>query len=168
MWTEFMDMHSGGGQKLDFAYCFIEAPEDEARRVFYARFGRNPNNVTCSCCGPDYSVSTYDTLEHATAYNRNLRSVVGTFNKTTREWVYPGGKCYLEPTDPVPDGATVHPRYGRAGNGMTLAEYLANGGGTGLGTCVPHVIYAKDISDAERHGPKGSYREPSWADVDED
>lgn len=28
MWTHFMDMHSGGGQKLDWPHIFIEAPEE--------------------------------------------------------------------------------------------------------------------------------------------
>lgn len=168
MWTEFMDMHSGGGQKLDWAYIFVEAPEDEARRVFAARFGRNPDNVTCDCCGSDYSVSEHDTLEQATAYNRQLRSVKGTFDHEKREWTYPGGKCYLEPNDPVPEGAPVEPRYGRVGNGQELADYLANGGGDGILGGAVKVIYAEDITDAERKHPKGTRREKVWAEVDDD
>jgi hypothetical protein len=71
MWTRFMDMHSGGGQKLDWAYIFIEAPEEEAKKVFYALFGRNPEKVTCTCCGEDYSITEEETLEQGTAYERN-------------------------------------------------------------------------------------------------
>lgn len=65
-----MDMHSGGGQKLDFSILYIEAPEDEAIGVFYNRFGRNPHRVTCTCCGPDYSVREVDDepSEFADAY----------------------------------------------------------------------------------------------------
>jgi hypothetical protein len=70
VWTEFWDMHSGGGQKEKFAHAFIEAPEDEAVAVFYARFGHNPNRVTCTCCGEDYRISESATLEQATAYQR--------------------------------------------------------------------------------------------------
>lgn len=72
MWTRFMDMHSGGGQKLSHNLIFIEAPEDEAIRIFENRFNRNPNNVTCSCCGSDYSISEEkETLEQSTGYERN-------------------------------------------------------------------------------------------------
>jgi len=71
-WTQFWDMHSGGGQKLDWAKIYIEAPEREAISVFYSRFGRNPNRVSCTCCGEDYSISESDTLEEATAYHRTF------------------------------------------------------------------------------------------------
>jgi len=71
MWTQFMDMHSGGGQKLDWGYIYIEAPQDEAELIFQNRFGRNPNRVTCTCCGEDYSISEDRTLARSTAYERN-------------------------------------------------------------------------------------------------
>jgi hypothetical protein len=70
MWISFMDMHSGGGQKEKWQYIYIEAPEKEAELIFYNRFGHNPNRVTCTCCGSDYSISEYKTLEEATGYNR--------------------------------------------------------------------------------------------------
>lgn len=69
-WTHFSDMHSGGGQKLDWSDIYIEAPEDIAVRVFAAKFGRQSDYVTCQCCGEDYSVSEYDSLEEASAYKR--------------------------------------------------------------------------------------------------
>lgn len=55
-WTKFYDLHSGGGQKLDYSEFYIEADEPTARAIFEERFGRDPDNVTCSCCGSDYSV----------------------------------------------------------------------------------------------------------------
>jgi hypothetical protein len=70
MWTHFMDMHSGGGQKLDWSHIFIEAPQGEAESIFYAMFGRNPNRVTCTCCGEDYSISEHESLEQATGFER--------------------------------------------------------------------------------------------------
>jgi len=70
MWTRFMDMHSGGDQKLAWDYIYIEAPKQEAISVFELLFGRNPNNVTCNCCGDDYSITEDETLEQATEYNR--------------------------------------------------------------------------------------------------
>lgn len=73
MWTQFMDMHSGGGSKEDWEYIYIEAPEDEAKVVFYNRFGHNPERVTCTCCGRDYSISESGTLEEATASERGCR-----------------------------------------------------------------------------------------------
>ena len=71
MWTQFMDMHSGGGTKEPpYQYIYIEAPEEEAKIIFYNRFGHNPERVTCTCCGDDYSITESDTLERATAYER--------------------------------------------------------------------------------------------------
>lgn len=72
-------MHSGGGQKENFSHCFIEAPENEAKIIFYNRFGHNPERVTCTCCGDDYSISEYETLEQATAYERNCKYVKDTY-----------------------------------------------------------------------------------------
>lgn len=56
-WTQFWDMHSGGGQKLDWSMIYIEAPKDEAEVIFQNLFGRNPHRVTCTCCGSDYSLN---------------------------------------------------------------------------------------------------------------
>ena len=70
MWTYFMDLHSGGEQKLDWAHVFIEALEAEAKVIFYNRFKRNPERVTCTCCGNDYSISEHADLAQATAHER--------------------------------------------------------------------------------------------------
>lgn len=77
MWTRFMDMHSGGSTKEPpYEYIYIEAPEDEARVIFYNRFGHNPGRVTCTCCGEDYSVGSADDLAQATAFERGCASRV--------------------------------------------------------------------------------------------
>ena len=68
-----MDMHSGGGQKLDWPYIYIEAPEEEAKSVFYSRFDRNPDRVSCTCCGEDYSITESKTLEEVTAFERGCK-----------------------------------------------------------------------------------------------
>lgn len=73
MWTRFMDMNSGGGKKEDWEYIYIEAPEEEAKVIFYNRFGHNPERVTCTCCGDDYSISSEETLEGITDYERGAR-----------------------------------------------------------------------------------------------
>lgn len=78
-----MDMHSGGDQKENFATCYIEAPEAEARVIFYNRFGHNPDRITCDCCGPDYSYYDYDSLAEASGYDRGCRSV-----KIDGYWTY--------------------------------------------------------------------------------
>ena len=87
MWTRFRDMHSGGGSKVlrkpdgtftdgdrfshesddePINYIYIEAPKDEAKLVFYNRFKRNPERVSCTCCGEDYYISESETLEQPT------------------------------------------------------------------------------------------------------
>jgi hypothetical protein len=82
VWTKFMDMHSGGGQKEKWAYIFIEAPEEEAQVIFQNRFGHNPNRVTCTCCGKDYFIDESPTLEEATAYYRGCK-----YDEKTRKYV---------------------------------------------------------------------------------
>ena len=73
-WTRFMDMHSGGRQKEDFSLCFIEAPEAEAKVIFYNRFGHSPDRITCTCCGEDYSVNAEKaTLAQSSGYDRNCK-----------------------------------------------------------------------------------------------
>ena len=70
-WTRFMDMHSGGETKIPpYEYIYIEAAGEEARKIFRQRFGRDPDNVTCECCGEDFSVDEDDSLEQATGYER--------------------------------------------------------------------------------------------------
>jgi hypothetical protein len=74
MWVEFNDMHSGGGKKTKYEAIFIEAAsEEKAEQIFRDTFNRDPNHVTCSCCGPDYSVSSDECLRQLTAYERNCQ-----------------------------------------------------------------------------------------------
>lgn len=71
MWTLFWDMHSGGGIKeKPYNKIYIEAPKDEAKIIFYNRFGHSPNRITCTCCGEDYSISESKTLEQASSFYR--------------------------------------------------------------------------------------------------
>ncbi len=72
-WTLFWDMHSGGGSKEKQDKIYIEAPIEEAKIIFYNRFGHNPERVTCTCCGGDYSISEEDSLEEASGFHRNCR-----------------------------------------------------------------------------------------------
>lgn len=52
-------MSSGGRQKDVFSKCFIEAPEELAATIFKDMIQRNPDHVTCNCCGEDYSYWEY-------------------------------------------------------------------------------------------------------------
>lgn len=71
MWTQFMDMYSGGGTKEPpYDYIYIEAPEEEARVIFYNRFGHSPERVSCTCCGNDYSVSSNADFGDLSGYER--------------------------------------------------------------------------------------------------
>lgn len=89
-WTKFWDMHSGGGTKVgSYDTIYIQASEDEARRLFEERFGRSPDHVSCSCCGEDYSVSEYDTLAEATAFRRNAE-IADDGSEVVSRYTYPG------------------------------------------------------------------------------
>ena len=107
MWTSFMDMHSGGGCKEDWEYIYIEAPEEDAKVIFTNRFGHDPENVTCDCCGDDYSILESETLEEATSFERNCR-----WDSTTESY--------------VEEPRYKEPMYGRGpyGKYLTLEEYL--------------------------------------------
>lgn len=158
MWTHFWDMNSGGGVKHDVAHIYIEAPEGEAKSVFYARFGTNPERVSCTCCGEDYSIEEEPSLEEATGYQRNLPSIVpdwGTdfyalpledrrkVNDLTR---------HLEPGQDMPEGYafSANPMPMR-GDPIALEDYIASG--------EILVIRASEISDDERsaHVPEQGY-----------
>jgi hypothetical protein len=68
--TRFMDMHSGGKLKTSFTHIYVDAPLEEALGIFKDTFKRDPNNVTCKCCGEDFVYEEYPSLEEATAYDR--------------------------------------------------------------------------------------------------
>ena len=82
MWTRFMDMHSGGGQKEQFSFLHIEAPEEEAQVIFYNRFGHSADRVSCTCCGSDYSVSESETLALSSAFDRGC-----AYDQRARDYV---------------------------------------------------------------------------------
>lgn len=143
MWTQFWDMHSGGGLKEQHAFIYIEAPEDEARVIFYNRFGHRADRVSCTCCGQDYAVAEHEDLAQLTGYHRGCRSVTRPRNPITGR--YEGKeseKNYLEPNEEPPNGYTAseptHSTY------LTLEQYLA---GEDI-----LVIRAADIHPDERRG----------------
>ena len=141
-WTRFMDMHSGGGQKEKWAHIFIEAPEQEAKIIFYNRFRHNPSRVTCTCCGEDYSISEESSLEQATAYERGCAYAYldSKGNEVPQSEAWKAGKgmkkgyssAYVERQD------RAYRSY------ISLNDYLQSGKAL--------AIYAKDIKDDERVG----------------
>lgn len=71
MIVKYFDMSSGGFEKTDFKTIFIEADNTvESDRIFTENFNRDPNNISCTCCGHDYAVSEYPSLANATAVDR--------------------------------------------------------------------------------------------------
>lgn len=76
MWISFWDMHSGGGTKTDYEKIFIEAnSEDEGVEIFEREFDEHPYDVACECCGSNFAVDVYETLEEATKYHRHGKSL---------------------------------------------------------------------------------------------
>jgi len=69
-WTQFMDMHSGGGNKTGYEYIYIQADEETATTIFCNLFDQHPDSVACSCCGNNFSVTESESLDEATEYNR--------------------------------------------------------------------------------------------------
>jgi hypothetical protein len=90
MWTCFFDVRSGGGLKLDWQHIFIQADEETACRIFEEKFGRNPHNVTCECCGEDYAITEDTDLFQVTGFERNCK-----YDKTAKKYVESPGKNYV-------------------------------------------------------------------------
>lgn len=80
-WTEFWDMNSGGGRKEKWKFIYIEAPRLDAIEAFIERFGHDPENVACPCCGPNYSFE-HGTLQGLSAYHRGC-----AFDPLKGEWL---------------------------------------------------------------------------------
>jgi hypothetical protein len=149
MWTTFWDMHSGGGSKEPHEMIYIEAPKDEAKVIFFNRFGHNPERVTCTCCGADYSINEHESLAQATGFHRGCRAL-----NTPRDM---RGKC-VEPDDPwfkehyylEPDEEAEAEQRGYSlssyshGTHQTLDDYCKNADVL--------VIRAADIKPNERKG----------------
>lgn len=158
-WTRFWDMHSGGSTKEEpYNMIFIEAPEDEAKVIFYNRFGHNPERVTCSCCGDDYSISEGESLKQLTGYHRGCRNLVTPRGK---DGLYKNDDpiirkhLYLEEDEKPPKGYEVETDSFKMNNYQTLDEYIKKKDVL--------VIYSKDIKDAER---KGEVPQQGWVYVD--
>ena len=124
MWVLFWDMHSGGGSKEDWQHIYIEAnSKEEAKIIFYNRFGHNPDRVSCTCCGQDYSISSAETLEEASAYHRGCH------------WDDKKKKYIEEKTKE---------KYSFNQDYIPLNKYIKDDAG--------HFIFAKDIKEEEREG----------------
>ena len=71
--TRFMDMHSGGSLKTPYTHIYIDEPLGEAVRTFKEIFKQDPDAVACTCCGSNFVYEEYDSLEEATAYDRECK-----------------------------------------------------------------------------------------------
>lgn len=133
VWTSFMDMHSGGGQKLEWTHIWIEAPQEEAAVIFQNRFGRNPSRVTCTCCGEDYSIDESPNLRLATAFERGCRALETPRDPETGRYKEPDDPAfhehyYLEKGEDPPPGYSVGRSYGLQDSYQTLDEYMQRKG----------------------------------------
>lgn len=137
MWTQFWDMHSGGNQKEKFDKIYIEAPREEAIAVFYSRFGHNPERVSCTCCGEDYTIHRGETLAEITAFHRGCDSLVRDRPHPEKGWE----DRYVEIGESVivPDGFNLRKGTGKK---TTLEQYVKKPGVL--------VIYADEIKNHER------------------
>lgn len=80
MFVNFWDMHSGGTTKLPpYENIYIEAESEAAARVIFGnRFKRDPDHLSCRCCGGDYAVSSSETLEEETKFHRKRDGRLGS------------------------------------------------------------------------------------------
>jgi hypothetical protein len=81
--TRFMDMHSGGKLKTPFTQIYIDAPLKDALDIFKNKFKRDPDNITCKCCGEDFVYEEHESLDEATAYDRKCEWVESKYDLNT-------------------------------------------------------------------------------------
>ena len=145
VWTHFWDMSSGGTKKLEWPHIFINTDQESAERVFCSRLGRDPGSISCECCGPDYVITEYDTLEVATAYLRGLRHVSPLaddrfFSASHEERLRSlRSSRYLEPHEEIPEGWSADIRGEE--RGITLNQLFGRGDAL--------FIWEEDIEDHE-------------------
>jgi hypothetical protein len=89
--TRFMDMHSGGKLKTPFTHIYVDASLDKALEIFKDTFKRDPDNITCKCCGEDFVYEEYNSLEEATAYDCKAE-----WNDTKQRFDYDTAKISIE------------------------------------------------------------------------
>lgn len=76
MITEFWDAHSGGDIKAEpYEKIYIELPRDLAISYFEDRFGQDPYDSACDCCGPNYFVEEYGNIAVATKFHRGYEQL---------------------------------------------------------------------------------------------
>lgn len=151
-WTGFKDMHSGGGSKEPHEHIYIEAPEAEAKVIFYNRFGHSPDRVTCTCCGPDYSVYEHESFAQATGFERGCKSLDTPRDPETKRFKQPddpwfNAHYWLEPEDEDEArkrGWTVDKPFALGGEYRTVEEYER--------AADVLVIRADEVKDDEREG----------------
>jgi len=145
MWTLFWDMHSGGGLKeKPYDKIYIEASEDEAKIIFYNRFGHNPERVTCTCCGEDYSIDSGESLEGVSGYHRGCDYVYRDpdGNECSR---LDGFTMGVGTTAGYSAGHEERPSSGHRGEGFCgVEEYVKRDSVL--------IVRADDIEDDEREG----------------
>lgn len=155
-WTLFWDMHSGGGTKEPpYQKIYIEAPIEEAKVVFYNRFGHNPDRVTCTCCGEDYSIDEEPTLAKASGFHRGAKTLKtprkadGSYdNDLHRRDPWFDEHYYIEPEDEaeaIKRGYEIEEGFASLSRSyMTVEEYIAQD--------EVLVIYDHEIAPDERKG----------------
>lgn len=62
-WTNFYDLSSGGYEKTPHSIIAVEGDEKTARERFEAIFEADSHGCACECCGSDFSVDEYESLE---------------------------------------------------------------------------------------------------------
>jgi len=148
-WTRFMDMHSGGGLKeQNYDYIYIEASEEEAKVIFYNRFGHSPDRITCTCCGEDYSIGDDESLAQLTAFDRQLQYAQAP--KLPSGLYDNDNSFYLELGEDLPDGYTTD-TWRQSAHPQTLEQYLQSDSVL--------VVYSADIESEEKIG---SLPESGW------
>lgn len=160
-WTQFWDMSSGGSRKLKWGHIYIEAPIEEAKIIFQNRFKRNPERVSCTCCGEDYSVSEYPSLKQASGFERKCRNL-----KTPKDekGFYKNDdpilreNYYLDDNEQPPKGYEIEERSPWRSNerSIPLEEYIKESNVL--------VIHSKDIKPEER---KGKLKKEGWVWAEE-
>lgn len=81
--TRFMDLCGGGYTKTPYTHIYIDEPANEAIKTFKDLLGCDPTIITCQCCGSDFAIDEYSSIEEATAYDRKCNWNGKSYNLKT-------------------------------------------------------------------------------------
>lgn len=94
--ARFEDTASGGVRKLEQAHTiYMEVKRGKSREAFKEFFGIDPKNIYCDCCGVDFHITEFDSLEGATIRDRRRATIPNEQTPTAEQYLATKGIAFV-------------------------------------------------------------------------